>query len=105
VTFEADLKAAYGQRDKKEGAKKELDALFKNKDLASQDFIKYAEQFCTLGRLSRYNDALLINKLCNVVSTNMRQVLVGVFCTGAALTNWVQFLEVLMNIYKELHPD
>jgi hypothetical protein len=105
ATFEADLKAAYRQHDKEEGAKKELDAFFKNKDLASRNFIKYAEQFCMLGRLSGYNDVLLINKLRNIVSTDMRQVLVGVFLTGAAPTNWVQFLEVLMNIYKELHPD
>ncbi|EED77525.1 predicted protein [Postia placenta Mad-698-R] len=54
--FVAELAQIYGQCDDKEGAKKEITALFINKDLASKDFVKYAERFRTLGRLTEYDD-------------------------------------------------
>jgi len=41
--FAQELKNIYRQRDDKEGAKKELMALWVNKDLAKKNFIKYAE--------------------------------------------------------------
>jgi len=41
--FAQELKNIYGQRDDKEGAKKELTALWVNKDLAKKNFVKYAE--------------------------------------------------------------
>jgi len=41
--FAQELKNIYGQRDNKEGAKKELTALWINKDLAKKNFIKYTE--------------------------------------------------------------
>jgi len=41
--FAQELKNIYGQRDDKEGVKKELMALWVNKDLAKKNFIKYAE--------------------------------------------------------------
>ena len=66
-----------GQRDDKEGAKKEITALFNNKDLAAKDFIKYAERFRTLGRLTGYDNELLIDKLREVIHRDMRIALVG----------------------------
>jgi len=41
--FAQELKNIYGQRDDKEGAKKELTALWVNKDLAKKNFVKYTE--------------------------------------------------------------
>jgi len=41
--FAQELKNIYGQRDDKEGAKKELTALWVNKDLVKKNFVKYAE--------------------------------------------------------------
>jgi len=41
--FAQELKNIYRQRDDKEGAKKELTALWVNKDLAKKNFVKYAE--------------------------------------------------------------
>jgi len=41
--FAQELKNIYGQKDDKEGAKKELTALWVNKDLAKKNFVKYAE--------------------------------------------------------------
>jgi len=41
--FAQELKNIYGQRDDKKGAKKELMALWANKDLARKNFVKYAE--------------------------------------------------------------
>ena len=41
--FAQELKNIYRQRNDKEGAKKELMALWVNKDLAKKIFIKYAE--------------------------------------------------------------
>ena len=43
--FAQELKNIYGQRDDKEGAKKELTALWVNKDLARKNFIKYTERY------------------------------------------------------------
>ncbi|RDX50988.1 hypothetical protein OH76DRAFT_1310236, partial [Lentinus brumalis] len=69
--FMDELAQIYGQRDDKEGAKKEITALFVNKDLAAKDFIRYAERFRTLGRLTGYDDELLIDKLREVISRGM----------------------------------
>jgi len=41
--FAQELKNIYGQRDDKEGVKKELTVLWVNKDLAKKNFIKYTE--------------------------------------------------------------
>jgi len=41
--FAQELKNIYRQRDNKKGAKKELMALWVNKDLAKKNFVKYAE--------------------------------------------------------------
>jgi len=41
--FAQELKNIYGQRDDKKEAKKELTALWVNKDLAKKNFVKYAE--------------------------------------------------------------
>jgi len=41
--FAQELKNIYRQRNDKEGAKKELTALWVNKDLAKKNFVKYAE--------------------------------------------------------------
>ena len=41
--FAQELKNIYRQRDDKEGAKKELMALWVNKDLAKKNFVKYAK--------------------------------------------------------------
>ena len=41
--FAQKLKNIYRQRDNKKGAKKELMALWVNKDLAKKNFVKYAE--------------------------------------------------------------
>lgn len=38
----------YGQYDDKERAKKEITALWNNKNLVQKDFIKYAKQYHTL---------------------------------------------------------
>ena len=41
--FAQELKNIYRQRDNKKGAKKELMALWVNKNLAKKNFVKYAE--------------------------------------------------------------
>lgn len=69
--FVNELNAQYGQHDDKEGAKKELTALFNNKDLATKNFIKYDERFRTLGRITGYDDELLIDKLDHVIEKDM----------------------------------
>ncbi|KAI0323537.1 hypothetical protein GY45DRAFT_1211245, partial [Cubamyces sp. BRFM 1775] len=102
--FMDELAQIYGQRDDKEGAKKEITALFSNKDLAAKDFIKYAERFCTLGRLTGYNDELLIDKLREVVSRDMRIALVGTQGKNAP-KKWPDFLDMLLDFYRELNPE
>ncbi|KAL7279395.1 hypothetical protein ACG7TL_007236 [Trametes sanguinea] len=102
--FMDELAQIYGQRDDKEGAKKEITALFNNKDLAAKDFIKYAERFRTLGRLTGYDDELLIDKLREVVSRDMRIALVGTRGSNAP-KKWPDFLDMLLDFYRELNPE
>src|SRR6195952_2669415 len=105
--FVDELKVQYGQKDEKEGSKKELTALFANKDLAHKNFIKYAERYRTLGRISGYDDQLLIDKLEAVIEREMRLVLIGWQGSGANTlpTNWREFLDLLLNLYKQVHPE
>ncbi|EED78033.1 predicted protein [Postia placenta Mad-698-R] len=102
--FVAELAQIYGQRDNKEGAKKEITALFINKDLASKDFVKYAERFRTLGRLTEYDDSLLIDKLREVIPRDMRLVLAGKD-ESTLPKDWTLFLDILLNINKIVNPE
>ena len=52
--FVAELYGIYGTKDEKEVAKKEIEALWKNRDLASKDLLKYSEQYRTLARIIDY---------------------------------------------------
>ncbi|KAI0346053.1 hypothetical protein BDW22DRAFT_1417420 [Trametopsis cervina] len=101
--FRNELISIYGQRDDKEGAKKELEQLFANKDLANKNLVKYAERFRTLARLSGYEDGFLIDKLRLVVSQEMRMCLIGL--RNNTPTRWQDFLDILLEFYKELHPE
>ena len=103
ANFKNELVQIYGQRDDKEGAKKELTALFNNKDLATKNFVKYAEKFRTLGRLSGYDDALLIEKLRLVIDNSMRMCLIGAI--NNLPNRWTDFLDLLLDYYKELYPE
>ncbi|KAF9798936.1 hypothetical protein IEO21_10646 [Rhodonia placenta] len=84
--FVAELAQIYGQCDDKEGEKKEITALFINKDLASKDFMKYAE-------------SLLIDKLREVIPRDMRLVLAGKD-ESTLPKDWMLFLNILLNINK-----
>ncbi|EED77297.1 predicted protein [Postia placenta Mad-698-R] len=102
--FVAELAQIYGQHDDKEGAKKEITALFINKDLASKDFVKYAERFRTLRRLTEYDDSLLIDKLREVIPRDMRLVLAGKD-ESTLPKDWTLFLDILLNINKIVNPE
>ncbi|EED85540.1 predicted protein [Postia placenta Mad-698-R] len=102
--FVAELAQIYGQRDDKEGAKKEITSLFINKDLASKDFVKYAERFRTLGHLTEYDDSLLIDKLREVIPRDMRLVLAGKD-ESTLPKDWTLFLDILLNINKIINPE
>ncbi|KAF9801710.1 hypothetical protein IEO21_10045 [Rhodonia placenta] len=84
--FVAELAQIYGQRDDKEGAKKEIMALFINKDLVLKDFMKYAE-------------SLFINKLWEVIPRDMWLVLAGKD-ESTLPKDWTLFLDILLNINK-----
>ncbi|EED82576.1 predicted protein [Postia placenta Mad-698-R] len=102
--FVAELAQIYGQYDDKEGAKKEIMALFINKDLASKDFVKYAERFRALGCLTEYDDSLLIDKLREVIPRDMRLVLAGKD-ESTLPKDWTLFLDILLNINKIVNPE
>lgn len=102
--FVEELEAIYGQRDDKEGAKKEIAQLFNNKDLAAKDFIKYAERFRTLGRITDYDDDLLIDKLLEVIPRDMRLVLAGKD-SDSLPEDWMEYLDLLLSIYKMINPE
>jgi len=69
--FAQELKNIYRQRDDKKGAKKELTALWVNKDLARKNFVKYTEQYRTLARIVNYSDEVHIDKMKEVISDEL----------------------------------
>ena len=74
--FAQELKNIYGQWDDKKGAKKELTALWVNKDLARKNFVKYAEQYRTLARIVNYSNEVYIDKMKEVIPDELRNALV-----------------------------
>jgi len=74
--FAQELKNIYGQQDDKEGAKKELMALWVNKDLAKKNFVKYAERYRTLARIVNYSNEVHIDKMKEVIPDELRNALV-----------------------------
>jgi len=69
--FAQELKNIYRQRDDKKGAKKELTALWVNKDLARKNFVKYAERYKTLARIVNYSDEVHIDKMKEVIPNEL----------------------------------
>jgi len=65
--FAQELKNIYRQGDNKEGAKKELTALWVNKDLAKKNFVKYAEQYRTFARIINYSNKAHIDKIKEII--------------------------------------
>jgi len=103
--FAQELKNIYGQRDDKEEAKKELTALWVNKDLAKKNFVKYAEQYRTLARIVNYSDEVHIDKMKEVIPDELRNTLVIYEITNQCPKTWDDYLKLLMQAYKALHPD
>lgn len=104
--FISELKAQYGNKDQKEVAKREITALFANKSLAAENFVKYAERFRTLGRMVGYEDELLIDKLDHVIDKDMRLVLAGYAHSRTPMPEkWKDYLDMLLSIYKTIHKE
>jgi len=103
--FSQELKNIYGQRDDKERAKKELMALWVNKDLAKKNFVKYAERYRTLARIVNYSNEVHINKIKEVIPNELQNVLVIYKITNQCPKTWDDYLKLLMQAYKALHPD
>jgi len=103
--FAQELKNIYGQRDDKEGAKKELTALWVNKDLAKKNFVKYVEQYRTLARIVNYSDEVHIDKMKEVISDELQNALVIYEITNQCPKTWNDYLKLLMQAYKALHLD
>jgi len=103
--FAQELKNIYGQRDDKERAKKELMALWVNKNLAKKNFVKYAERYRTLARIVNYSDEVHIDKMKEVIPDELRNTLVIYEITNQSPKTWDNYLKLLMQAYKALHPD
>jgi hypothetical protein len=103
--FVKELSAIYGRRDEMQGAKDELTALWSNKNLASKDFIKFAEQYRTLARIVEYEDKVHIDKLNDVIPQELRNSLVMLKVANKLPEKWDEFLELLLETYKALHPE
>ena len=103
--FAQELKNIYRQQDDKEGAKKELMALWVNKDLARKNFVKYAEWYRTLARIVNYSNKVHINKMKEVIPNKLQNTLVIYEITNQSPKTWDNYLKLLMQVYKTLHPD
>jgi len=94
-----------GQRDDKEEAKKELMALWVNKDLAKKNFVKYAERYRTLARIVNYSNEVHIDKMKEVIPNKLQNALVIYEITNQSPKTWDNYLKLLMQVYKALYPD
>jgi len=103
--FAQELKNIYRQQDDKEGAKKELTALWVNKDLAKKNLVKYTEQYRTLARIVNYSNEVHIDKMKEVILDELRNALVIYEITNQSPKTWDDYLKLLMQAYKVLHPD
>jgi hypothetical protein len=101
--FVLELQGIYGMRNKKAGARKEIEQLFRNKSLAHNNFINYTKKFRTLARLSELEDSYLIEKLKEVLPDNLQLAIT--VQGGNSLTKWSIFLDQLLAFYKLLNPD
>ena len=99
--FAKTLRGIYGQKDALTGAKEELAALWNNKSLAHRDFIKYSEQFKTLASIVDYKDDVLIDKLKDVLSDEMKTSVGLIEVIAAMPTKWGDYLDKLLEIYKK----
>jgi len=103
--FAQELKNIYGQQDDKERAKKELTALWVNKDLARKNFVKYTEQYRMLARIVNYSDKVHIDKMKEIIPDKLRNALVIYEITNQSPKTWDDYLKLLMQAHKALHPD
>ena len=105
-SFVKELSAPYGQRDSEEAAKEELTALWANQSLAKSNFLKYAEQYRTLGRMVKYEDKIHMFNLKSVIPQELRSALVVMELAGEFKDyEWEKYLDVLLKVYKNLHPE
>ena len=74
-------------------------------DLTYKNFIKYAERFRILGRITGYKDKLLIDKFNNIMEKDMHLVLIGYKSHGQVPKEWRNYLDILLAIYKEVHSE
>jgi len=103
--FVQELKNIYGQQDDKERAKKKLTALWVNKDLARKNFVKYAEQYRMLARIVNYSNEVHIDKIKEIISDKLRNMLVIYEITNQSPKTWDDYLKLLIQAYKALHLD
>ena len=103
--FAQELKNIYGQRDDKEGVKKELIVLWINKDLAKKNFVKYTEWYRTLARIVNYSNEVHIDKIKEVIPDELQNTLVIYEITNQSPKIWDDYLKLLIQAYKALHPD
>ena len=87
------------------GAKKELMALWVNKDLTKKNFIKYAEWYKMLARIVNYSNEVHIDKMKKVIPDELQNALVIYEITNQSPKTWDDYLKLLMQAYKALHPD
>jgi len=79
--------------------------LWVNKDLAKKNFVKYTEQYRTLARIVNYSDKVHIDKIKEVIPDELQNVLVIYEITNQSPKTWDDYLKLLMQAYKALHPD
>ena len=87
------------------GAKKELMALWVNKDLTKKNFIKYAEWYKMLARIVNYSDEVHIDKMKKVIPDELQNALVIYEITNQSPKTWDNYFKLLMQAYKALYLD
>ena len=85
--------------------KKELTVLWVNKDLARKNFVKYAEQYRMLARIVNYSDEVHTDKIKEIIPDELWNALVIYKITNQSPKTWDDYLKLLMQAYKALHPD
>ena len=102
--FVKELQGLYGQKDEKEGAKKEMDELWKNKSMATDDFVKYSERYKTLASMLDYSDEMHIDRLNKVISEKMNTAIATATVLGGTIPkDWNAYLNMLIKLDQQFN--
>jgi hypothetical protein len=103
--FLKELEGIYGDKDEKEGARKELKILFETKDLSNMGVPKFIEKFKVLAQLAELEDAHLIKNFKACLPEHFRGIVIGWEYNLNTPQNYLEYANAVSALHKNMYPD